>query len=140
MAKNKTVPTSDDVDVFLNTVADEKKRKDCYSMMEALKTLTGLEPHMWGPSIVGFGSYHYKYESGHEGDAPIVGFSPRKEAIVVYLLPEFEGRAALLSQLGKYKAGKSCIYIKKLEDINVAILKEMVEASIKDLKKLYPST
>ena len=104
-----------------------------------MQEITGFEPKMWGPSIIGFGSYHYKYESGHEGDAPLAGFSPRKTALTVYFyLPE-KKREALLSQLGKHTSSKACIYIKKLADINIEILKEIVLLSIAHTQKLYPS-
>ncbi|MNG19807.1 hypothetical protein D3C84_1040090 [compost metagenome] len=99
---------------------------------------TGFEPKMWGPSIIGFGSYHYKYASGHEGDAPLAGFSPRKAAISLYVYLSEENREELLSKFGKHRTAKSCIYVKKLSDIDVEILKEMVSASVEYLLKLYP--
>jgi uncharacterized protein YdhG (YjbR/CyaY superfamily) len=100
---------------------------------------TGFEPKMWGPSIIGFGSYHYKYASGHEGDAPLVGFSPRKTAISLYIYFSTESKDELLSKFGKHKAAKGCIYINKLADIDIEILKIMITASVKELQKLYPS-
>lgn len=140
MAKNKTSETEISVIDFINTfVEDEAKRNDAFKLVQIMQEVSGFEPKMWGPSIIGFGSYHYKYASGHEGDAPLAGFSPRKAAISLYVyLPE-ENRMELLSKLGKHKPAKGCIYIKKLSDINVEILKEMVSSSVKELQKLYPS-
>lgn len=138
MPKNKTTETETSVIDFTNTfVDDEAKRNDAFELIKIIQEVTGFEPKMWGPSIIGFGSYHYKYASGHEGDAPLAGFSPRKGAISLYVyLPE-ENREQLLSKLGKHKPAKGCIYIKKLSDINVEILKEMVSVSVKELQKLY---
>jgi hypothetical protein len=138
MAKNKTTETGQDVNEFVYKVADETKRDDSFRLIEIFRSLTGVDPKMWGPTIVGFGLYHYKYASGHEGDAPIAAFSPRKDAIVLYLYPVFPKREEFLKKLGKHKVGKSCVYIKKLEDIDVAVMKRMVEASIKQAKKEYP--
>lgn len=118
MAKNKTAETPINVTEFINRVKDEVKRKDSFTLIEIIKKQTGFDPKMWGTSIVGFGSYHYKYDSGHEGDSPLVGFSPRTSALTLYLCGHFENREELLEKLGKYKSSKGCIYIKKLEDIN----------------------
>ena len=137
MAQNKTTQTELSVTDFLNSVADETKRNDSFQLVELFKTQTGLEPKMWGPSIVGFGSYHYKYDSGHEGDAPLVAFSPRKDALTLYLA-NFDRREALLQQFGKHKTGKGCIYVKKLADVNIGILQEMIDLSVKHTKSLYP--
>jgi len=139
MAKNKTTETENSVTDFINAVADETKRNDAFELLKIIQKTTGFEPKMWGPSIIGFGSYHYIYDSGHEGDAPLVGFSPRKDAISLYLSSSFENKDELLSKFGKYKAGKSCIYIKKLADIDPEILKEMISVSVSYLQKLYPS-
>ena len=140
MAKNKTTETETSVIDFINTfVDDEAKRKDAFELIKIMQKVTGFEPKMWGPSIIGFGSYHYKYASGHEGDAPLAGFSPRKAAISLYVYLSEENREELLSKLGKHRAAKGCIYIKKLSDINVETLKEMVSASVEYLLKLYPS-
>lgn len=136
MAQNKTTQTELSVTDFLNSVADETKRNDSFQLVELFKTQTGLEPKMWGPSIVGFGSYHYKYDSGHEGDAPLVAFSPRKDALTLYLA-NFDRREALLQQFGKHKTGKGCIYIKKLADVNIDILKEMIDLSAEHTKSRY---
>ena len=139
MAKNKTTETETSVTDFINTfVEDDAKRNDAFELVKIMQKVTGFEPKMWGPSIIGFGSYHYKYASGHEGDAPLAGFSPRKAAISLYVyLPE-ENREELLSKFGKHRAAKGCIYVKKLSDIDVEILKEMVSASVEYLLKLYP--
>jgi hypothetical protein len=131
MAKNKTTETETSVIDFINTFADDEvKRNDAFELIKIMQQVTGFEPKMWGSSIIGFGSYHYKYDSGHEGDAPLAGFSPRKAAISLYVYLSEQNREELLSKLGKHRAAKGCIYIKKLSDINVEILKEMVSASI----------
>nr|WP_068891759.1 DUF1801 domain-containing protein [Pedobacter panaciterrae] len=137
MAKNKTVVTIQDVRDFLEKVTDPLKRKDCYLIAALMEKQTGNEPKMWGTSIVGFGSYHYKYASGHEGDAPLIGFSPRSTAIVLYMASEFENKESLLLQLGKHKTGKGCIYIKKLSDVNVQVLVKMIDQSVSHMKMLY---
>lgn len=139
MAKNKTTETESSVIDFINTtVDDETKRNDAFELIKIMQQQTGFEAKMWGPSIIGFGSYHYKYASGHEGDAPLAGFSPRKAAISLYVyLPD--NKEELLSKFGKYKAAKGCVYIKKLADIDIEILKKMVSGSAEYLQKLYPS-
>ncbi len=143
MAKNKTTETENNVDDFISAfVDDETKRKDSYELIKIMQEVTGFEPKMWGPSIIGFGSYHYKYDSGHEGDAPLAAFSPRKAAISLYVYSpsdEKEEKEELLSKLGKHKASKGCLYVKKLADIDVEILKKMISLSIENTKKLYPS-
>ena len=126
MAKNKTAETEKSVAEFLDSVSSDKKRADSFALIDLFKSITGYEPKMWGPSIIGFGSYHYRYDSGHEGDAPMAGFSPRKDAITLYVATEFEDRELLLSQLGKHKSSKSCVYVKKLEDIDLSILSQMI--------------
>ena len=138
MAKNKTTETNISVTDFINAVKDETKRKDSFNLVALIKKQTGLEPKMLGPSIVGFGSYHYKYESGHEGDNPLIGFSPRAAAITLYLSGHFEKREELLEKLGKHKTDKACIYVKKLEDINIETLQKMITNHIKHIQKLYP--
>jgi len=138
MAKNKTTETRASVPGFLKTIKDDKKRKDISAIIELVTKHTGLEPKMWGASIVGFGSYHYKYESGREGDAPLTGIAARANAIVLYLVSVFDKREELLAKFGKYKTDKGCIYIQKLEDIDTAILIKMVKNSIAYRKKQYP--
>ncbi|KAF2340928.1 DUF1801 domain-containing protein [Flavobacterium tistrianum] len=138
MAKNKTTETQNSVTDFINAVENDVRRNDAFELLKIIEEITGFEPKMWGPSIIGFGSYHYKYESGHEGDAPLAGFSPRKTAMTVYFyLPE-EKREALLSKLGKHTSSKACIYIKKLADIDIEILKKIILLSIQYTQNLYP--
>lgn len=137
-AKNKTVETTASVVDFLDSLADDAKRKDSLRLAEIIKAETGFEPRMWGTSIIGFGSYHYHYDSGREGDAPLVGFSPRKNEFALYLAQDFEEREELLRQFGKHKTGKACIYVKKLADINEGILKRMIAASVNSTRKKYP--
>ena len=137
MAQNKMIETQKSVAAFLTTINDKKKRKDCSALVDLIADDTGLEPKMWGTSIVGFGTYHYKYESGREGDAPLVGLSPRAKAITLYL-SNVQGKEDLLKKFGKHTAGKGCIYIQKLEDIDTSVLTKMVKNSITHLKKKYP--
>ena len=139
MAKNKTTETNSSVTEFVNKVENEVKRNDSFKLIEIFKSITGFEPKMWGPTIIGFGNYHYKYQSGHEGDAPLAGFSPRKDSLVLYFAPEFENREVLLSQLGKHRSSKSCVYVKKLGDIDIKILEIMIVNSMTYATKLYPS-
>jgi hypothetical protein len=139
MARNKTTETEYSIIDFINTAPDEAKRKDAFELLEIMREVTGFEPKMWGSGIIGYGKYHYRYESGHEGDAPLAGFSPRKDAISLYLTSSFEDKQELLSKFGKHKAGKGCIYIKKLTDIDLEILKSMISASVKEIQKLYPT-
>ncbi len=138
MAKNKTVETQNSVAGFLTTIKDEKRRKDFAAIIDLITEHTRLEPKMWGTSIVGFGMYHYKYESGREGEAPLAGMASRANAITFYLGSNFDKREELLSKFGKYKSGKGCLYIQKLEDIDTGILAKMVKNSIKHTKKKYP--
>jgi hypothetical protein len=138
MAANKTTETQDSVTDFINAVENEAKRKDAFELLKILQEATGFEPKMWGPSIIGFGSYHYKYESGHEGDAPLAGFSPRKAAMTVYFYLPDEKKEEFLSKLGKHTSSKACIYIKKLADIDIEILKKIVLLSMEYTLKLYP--
>jgi hypothetical protein len=140
MATNKTKETNENVYDFINSfVKTEQKRNDSHALIELMKSISGFDPKMWGPSIIGFGNYHYKYASGHEGDAPIAAFSPRKDSLVLYFAPEFKEREVLLSKLGKHKSSKACVYVKKLDDIDISILKKMIKNSIDYTKKLYPS-
>ena len=139
MAKNKTTETSVNVREFVNSFADtEQKRKDSFELIKLMQELTGFKPKMWGPTIIGFGSYHYVYESGHEGDAPLVGFSPRKSEFSLYVFSGLEEHEYLLKNLGKYKRGKACIYVKKLSDIDQNELKKLIKVSLKYLQKKYP--
>lgn len=138
MAQNKTTYTDADVMEFiLSTVDSEQKRKDSLTLIELLQAWSGEKPKMWGPSIIGFGNYHYKYASGHEGDAPVLGFSPRKSAISLYVFSDTEKSRQLLTQLGKYKMGKACIYIKKLSDIQIPVLQQLCEESVAFISEHY---
>jgi hypothetical protein len=139
MAKNKTTETNRSVTEFVGNVENEVKRNDSFALIEIFKSITGSEPKMWGPTIIGFGNYHYKYESGHEGDAPLAGFSPRKDSLVLYFASEYKDREVLLSKLGKHKSSKACVYVKKLSDIDLVILKRMIVNSMTYTKKLYSS-
>lgn len=136
MAELKTTKNDKDPLAFLQRVENEKRKADSLVVMQMMEEITGEKPVMWGPSIVGFGSYHYKYASGHEGDWMITGFSPRKQALTLYIMPGFDRYENLMSQLGKYKTGKSCLYINKLEDVDKNILHELIAHSVKHMKKL----
>jgi hypothetical protein len=138
MAKNKTTETQASVARFLTTIKDTQRREDCLAIIDLIKAHTGQEPKMWGTSIVGFGSYHYKYDSGREGDAPLVGLASRANAITLYLGATFEKRDELLAKFGKHKTGKGCIYIQKLADIDTAVLASMVKNSIKNRRSNNP--
>ncbi len=138
MAKNKTIETEKSVAEYLMTINDEKKRKDCSALIDLIAQYTKLEPKMWGTGIVGFGSYHYKYDSGHEGSAPLVGLASRAKAITLYF-SNVKEREDLLKKFGKYKSGKGCIYIQKLEDIDTGILNKMIKNSIEHLRNKYPA-
>ncbi|MCO4293861.1 DUF1801 domain-containing protein [Solitalea sp. MAHUQ-68] len=140
MATQKTLPTDESVIAFINSVEDENKRKDGFALAEIMRDASGFEPKMWGPSIIGYGSYHYKYASGHEGEAPLAGFSPRKQKISFYVMLSPEKREELLPKLGKHKAAKGCIYINKLSDVDTEVVKEMVKESIRYVQELYPSS
>ena len=134
MAEAKTKPTKESVTGFLNKITDATRREDCFAVVKIMEEITGSKPQMWGPSIVGFGSYHYKYASGHEGDWPVIAFSPRKQDLTLYLsLNGYEKFGALMDQLGKHKTGKSCLYIKRLSDIHLPTLKKLIKASVKNL-------
>ncbi len=134
-AKNKTVETKKSVPGFLATIKNEQRRKDCTAIIELVTKQTGFEPKMWGPSIVGFGSYHYKYESGREGDAPLAGLASRANAITLYLGADFPKREDLLSKFGKHKLSGGCIHIQKLDDIDTSVLIKMFKNSIAYRKK-----
>ncbi|KRF04782.1 hypothetical protein ASG89_20990 [Paenibacillus sp. Soil766] len=135
----KTKETDSSVLEFIENVESAKKREDAYQLLDIFTKVTGYEPKMWGPSIIGFGTYHYKYASGHEGDAPLVGFSPRKAKISLYFATGDTDREELLNQLGKHEAAKACVYINKVGDINVDILKALISQSVTFLQERYPS-
>lgn len=139
MAKTKTQTTQANVIDFINTFANtEQKRQDSMDLLQLMQQTTGFEPKMWGPTIVGFGNYHYKYSSGHQGDAPLVGFSPRKSAISLYVFTGLEEHKYLLEGLGKFKIGKACIYSSKLSDINREQLILIIQQTIGYLQEKYP--
>jgi hypothetical protein len=129
-AKLKTAQTDQSVEEFLNGISDEKKRQDCYTLLRLMKQVTRAKPKMWGSSIVGLGSYHYKYASGREGDWFLTGFSPRKQNLTLYIMPGFDRYGELLKRLGKHKTGKACLYINKIEDVDLSALRELVKESV----------
>lgn len=138
MAKIKTTYTGQDVTDFVNAYVDnEQKKADSFQLIEFMQEWSGEEPKMWGPTIVGFGNYHYQYASGHEGDAPVIGFSPRKAAFSLYVYSNTARSKELLAGLGKFKMSKVCIYVKKLSDINIAVLKALCIESIKYISEHY---
>lgn len=137
MAELKTKLNDADPKAFIESVKDEKRKADAYEVLEMMTRITGEKPKMWGPSIIGFGSYHYKYASGREGDWMLTGFSPRKTALTIYIMPGFERYEELMGKLGKYKTGKSCLYIKKLEDANREVLEELVKKSLEHIRKIH---
>lgn len=135
MAKLKTAPNDLSVTDFLDSVEDEQKRQDSYTLLETMQRLSGAEPIMWGSSIIGFGNYRYRYKSGREGDWFLTGFSPRKNALTLYLMGGLEQQAELLEKLGKYKRGKGCLYIKKLSEVDTDVLEEMIALGIRKLQE-----
>lgn len=138
MYELKTKETDDSVIEFIENVEHPKKREDAYKLLDLFSEVTGYEAKMWGPSIIGFGSYHYVYESGHEGDAALVGFSPRKAKISLYLTVAPTKREELLKRLGKHTTGKMCVYVNKLADIDEDVLKEFIAETVKYMNELYP--
>ncbi|MBT8190003.1 MAG: DUF1801 domain-containing protein [Bacteroidia bacterium] len=136
-AKNKTTANTKSVTSFLESIENDQKRKDSFRILEMMRKLTGKEPVMWGSSIVGFGEYHYVYETGREGDMMKIGFSPRKQNLTLYIMPGFDRYAELMSSLGKYKTGKSCLYIKRLEDVNLEVLIDLMQSSYDHMTKKY---
>lgn len=137
MAENKTKPTKVSVTAFLAGIEDVDKRRDAKKVAAMMRKATGNRARMWGSNIVGFGQYHYKYESGREGDFMITGFSPRKQALTVYIIPGFQRFKALMAKLGKYKTGKSCLYIRRLSDVDEKILGRLISESVKYMRKTY---
>jgi hypothetical protein len=133
VAEAKTKPTKENVAGFLKKIPDAQRREDCLALAKIMEEITGVKPQMWGPSMVGFGGYHYKYASGHEGDCFMTGFASRKQDLTVYVPMGFEKYGALMKQLGKHRTSKSCLYIKRLSDIDIATLKKLLKVSLKDL-------
>jgi hypothetical protein len=139
MYELKTKENDNSVIEFIEAVDSPKKREDAYRLLDIFTETTGYPAKMWGPSIIGFGSYHYKYDSGHEGDAPLVGFSPRKAKISLYFATGDTERETLLQEFGKHTSGKACVYINKVADIDVDVLKALINQSVKFLQELYPN-
>ena len=138
MAKNKTTETEVGIVDFIHSYVDnDQKKADSFRLIELLREWSGFEPKMWGPTIIGFGSYHYKYASGHEGDAPLIGFSPRKAEFSLYIFYPTEDNRYLLDDLGKFKMGKACIYAKKLSDLNISTLEKLCKTTIASINEQY---
>ena len=137
MAENKTKPTRASVTAFINAIEDPQKRADARKVAAMLRKATGKRAQMWGSSIVGYGTYHYKYASGREGDFMMAGFSPRKQALTVYIMAGFSNYDALLKKLGEYKTGKSCLYIRRLSDVDEDVLQKLIDESVKYMRKNY---
>jgi hypothetical protein len=137
MPDNKTKPTGIGIRTFLDSVPDADKRADALTLIDMMQSATGEQPVMWGPSIIGFGSYHYRYASGREGDSPIVGFSPRNAALVLYIVTGFRGAEPLLARLGKHTTGKSCLYVRRLADVDLGILRQLVDQSVAAVRAKY---
>ena len=137
MAELKTKTTSASVAAYLNAIADKQKRSDCKAIARIMRDATGKRARMWGGSLVGYGSYDYKYASGREGTWFICGFSPRAQNITIYIMPGFSGFKKLMNKLGKYKTGKSCLYIKRLEDVDQKVLEELIVGSVIEMRRRY---
>lgn len=138
MAENKTQPTKVSPTKFINELDDPQQRKDCKELVKMMKAATGERAVMWGPAIIGFGTYHYKYASGREGDFLIVGFSPRKTQLSIYMSCDIQKHADLLAKLGKHKTGKGCLYVKKLEDVDQDVLGQLIQRGIEEVEEKYP--
>ncbi|MEQ9310772.1 MAG: DUF1801 domain-containing protein [Balneolaceae bacterium] len=137
MSENKTKPTELSVSDYLDAINNPQRKEDCWVIHDLMKKITGKTPRMWGTSIVGFGSYHYKYDSGREGDMPATGFSNRKQAITMYIMGGFKKHDELLKKIGPHKTGKSCFYIKKMSDIDIDVLSVLILESVKAVEKIY---
>jgi hypothetical protein len=135
MSDPKTRPTNQDVEQFLESIADPQRRQDSRAIVEIMRDVTGAAPRMWGDSIVGFGSYRYRYASGREGDWPLTGFSPRKQNLTLYLSYGFEQHGELLERLGRYKTGKACLYLKRLDDVDRGALRELIRRSLEQVTR-----
>jgi hypothetical protein len=139
MSQLKTQPNNQSVEAYLNSVDPQQKREDCFTILKLMQAVTGETPQLWGDSIVGFGSYHYKYASGREGDWFVTGFAPRKKSLTLYIMAGFDDYDELMSKLGKHTTGKSCLYIKKLEDVDQNVLRELVKQSVDYMAEMYPA-
>lgn len=138
MTENKTRPTDASVEDFLAAAEPERRREDALALDGLFREVTGWTPRLWGPSIVGYGSYHYRYETGREGDFLATGFSPRKANLVLYIMPGYQDYGALLADLGKHKLGKSCLYINRLSDVDEGVMRRLIRAGLDDLARLHP--
>ena len=138
MSEPKTKPTEVSAESHIAAITNEEQRSDAQTLVALMRRVTGQEPMMWGPSIGGFGSYHYEYPSGHEGDSALAGFAVRGRELVVYIAPGFEGRDALLAKLGKHKTGKVCVYIRRLANVDLKVLETLVGRSVAEMKRRYP--
>jgi len=138
-SKNKTRKTDISPENFLNGITPAQKKADCFTLLMTMKNITGIEPKMWGPSIIGFGDYHYKYASGREGDYFRIGFSPRVQNLTIYIMPGYQDFDDELSRLGKHKMGKSCLYIKRLSDVDEDVLREILVKGLSLMEEKYPS-
>jgi hypothetical protein len=137
MAENKTQPTTASVTAFINAIEDPEQKKDARKVAGMMRKATGKRPKMWGPSMVGYGSYHYRYASGREGDFMITGFSPRKQALTLYIMPGYGKFDALMKNLGKFKTGKACLYIKRLSDVDEDVLQNLINNSVEYMRANY---
>jgi hypothetical protein len=140
MAEIKTVENDADVEAFLNAVDNERRRADGFTVLAMMRDITGEEPKMWGDAIIGFGRYHYRYESGREGDMPLAAFSPRKQNLTIYITSDFDRYEALRARLGKHKVGKVCLYINKLSDVDESVLREMIRESYELTKATHQAS
>lgn len=138
MSQNKTAPTGASVEDFLQSVEPERKAVEVQELDRLFRNATGYQPQMWGPSIVGYGRYHYRYASGREGDYLATGFSPRKARHSIYIMPGYQDYGSILARLGKHKLGKSCLYVNRLADIDLDVLGELIRAGLKDLNAIWP--
>ena len=139
MKDNKTKPTRASVESYLKAIDDDERRRDCRTLLTLMSRITGEKPRMWGPSIVGFGTYHYRYDSGREGESCVTGFSSRKGALSIYLTASGPGQDQLLAKLGKHKMGKACLYVRRLTDVDMAVLEALVRDAIAEVRRRYPS-
>lgn len=134
----KTIANKGSVEKFINSIEGEEKREDSRTLVKIMEEISGKPATMWGPSIIGFDQYHYKYESGREGDFLVIGFSPRKQNLSIYIMPGYQDFSHLLKKLGPHKTGKSCLYIKRLSEIDLNVLKQIIQKGYDDMKKIYP--
>jgi hypothetical protein len=139
MAENKTKPTKLSVTAFIDALTDQARRSDAKALVKLMQSAAGEKPKMWGSSIIGFGSYHFRYDSGRQGDMPLIGFAPRKAATVLYNVTGFNGSAALLAKLGRHTTGKGCLYIKKLADVDQKVLEALIVKSVAAMRARYPA-